>query len=112
MIIIPVWDFTSGFKCFRREVLEKIDLGKIHSDGHSFQIELTTYTYRLGFRMKEIPITFYGRESGKSKISRKIKWEAFWMVIRLRSPLLKIIKHLKFFFKDYSEFTKGDRQKD
>ena len=112
MIILPVWDFTSGFKCFRREVLEKIDLNKIQSDGYAFQIEMTTYTYNLGFRLAEIPIIFYGREAGKSKISRQVKWEAFWTVIKLRSPLIEIIRHLKFLFKDYSEFVKGNRQKD
>jgi dolichol-phosphate mannosyltransferase len=108
MIILPVWDFTSGFKCFRREVLEKIDLNKIRSDGYSFQIEMTTYAYRLGFKIKEIPIIFYGRISGDSKMSRRIVWEAFWTVIRLRSPLLTIIKHLKFLFKDYSEFIRKE----
>jgi dolichol-phosphate mannosyltransferase len=99
LIIIPVWDFTSGFNCFRREVLERINFDKIRSDGYAFQIEMKTYAYRLGFRLKEVPITFYGRESGASKISRRIVWEALWTVLRLRSPLIEIIKHLRFLFK-------------
>lgn len=105
MIIVPVWDFTSGFKCFRRRVLEAIDFGRIRSDGYSFQIEMTTLAYRLGFRVKEVPILFAERESGASKMSRHIVREAFWTVIRLRSPLIEIIKHLKFLLKDYREFT-------
>lgn len=105
IVIIPVWDFTSGFKCYRRKVLESIDFKKVRSDGYSFQIEMKTYTYRLGFRLKEIPIIFHGRGSGSSKFSRQIAWEAFWTVLKLRSPLIEIIKHLKFLFRDYSEFT-------
>jgi dolichol-phosphate mannosyltransferase len=110
VVIIPVWDFTSGFQCFRRKVLETIDLDKIRSDGYSFQIETKTYTYRKGFRIKEVPIIFCERGSGASKFSRAIAWEAFWTVLRLRSPILEIIKHLKFLFKDYSEFV-DDSQK-
>ncbi|MFH2059874.1 MAG: polyprenol monophosphomannose synthase [Pseudomonadota bacterium] len=105
IIIIPVWDFTSGFKCYRREVLENIDLNSIHSNGYSFQIEMKTYAYRKGFRLKEIPILFKERSSGTSKLSREIAWEAFWTVLRLRSPILEIYRHLKFLFKDYSEFV-------
>ena len=107
MIIIPVWDFTSGFKCFRREVLERIDLDKIKSDGYAFQIEMKTYAYRLGFKLKEIPIIFYGRDFGTSKISRRIVWEAFWTVIKLRSTFMEIIKHIRFLFKDYKEFVEN-----
>ena len=109
VIIIPVWDFTSGFKCYRREVLEKIDFEKIRSDGYSFQIEMKTYAYRLGFRLKEIPIIFCGRDQGASKFSRNIVWEAFWTVLKFRSPILEIIKHLKFLFKDYSEFANDEK---
>lgn len=107
IIIIPVWDFTAGFKCYRREVLERIDFGKIRSDGYAFQIEMKTYTYRLGFRIREVPIIFYGRASGESKLSKRIAREAFWTVLRLRSPLLEIIGHLKFLFRDYSEFVEN-----
>ncbi len=105
VVIIPVWDFTSGFKCYRREVLESINLNAIHSNGYSFQIEMKTYAYRKGFKLKEIPILFKERDVGTSKFSREIVWEAFWTVLRLRSPICEIIEHLKFLFKDYSEFT-------
>ncbi len=105
IILIPVWDFTSGFKCFRQKVLEAMDLDKIHSDGYAFQIELTTYAYRKGFKVKEVPILFSERGLGLSKISKNIMWEAFWLVLKLHSPIIEIIKHLKFLGKDYREFT-------
>jgi dolichol-phosphate mannosyltransferase len=109
IIIVPVWDFTSGFMGYRREVLETIDLEKIRSDGYAFQIEMKTYVYRAGFSIKEIPIIFMGRLAGASKISRLIVWEAVWTVFKLHSPLLEIIRHLKFLFKDYSDFVKDPK---
>lgn len=100
-IIFPMCDFTSGFRCYRRKVLEYIDFDTIRSDGYAFQIEMVTYAYRLGFSIKEIPIIFYGREHGNSKISRHIVWEAIWTVIRLRSPIKDIINHLKLLSRNY-----------
>jgi dolichol-phosphate mannosyltransferase len=81
---VPVMDLTAGFKCFRREVIESIDLGNIHSDGYGFQIEMNYWVYRKGFRVKEIPVIFVDRRSGISKMSKRIIWEAFWLVLRLR----------------------------
>lgn len=81
---LPVQDPTAGFKCFRRKVLETIDLDNIRSGGYSFQIEVNFKVWRKGFRIKEIPIVFIDRTVGKSKMSRKIIWEAIWMVWRLR----------------------------
>lgn len=107
VVIIPVWDFTAGFICYRRKVLESIDFGRIRSDGYGFQIELKTYAYRLGFRLKEVPIIFQGRASGDSKLSKGIAWEAFWTVLRLRSPFMEIMRHLKFLTRDYSEFVRN-----
>ncbi|MGB9824029.1 MAG: polyprenol monophosphomannose synthase [Candidatus Hydrothermia bacterium] len=94
---IPVRDLTAGFKCFRREVLEKIDLSKIHSDGYAFQIEMNFYAYERGFKIKEIPIIFIERRSGVSKMSKRIIKEAFFLVIFLR--LKKILSSLKKLFK-------------
>jgi dolichol-phosphate mannosyltransferase len=90
---IPVRDLTAGFKCFRREVLEKIDLSKIHSDGYAFQIEMNFYAYERGFKIKEIPIIFIERRTGVSKMSKRIIKEAFFLVIFLR--LKKILSFLK-----------------
>jgi dolichol-phosphate mannosyltransferase len=86
---LPIHDATSGFKCFRREVLESINLGEIISDGYCFQIEMTFRAWRKGFRIAEIPIVFVERHSGTSKMSKHIIWEAIWKVwwFRLKALL-------------------------
>lgn len=81
---LPVWDATGGFKCFRREVLQAIDLGKVRSNGYAFQIEMSYRAWRRGFRIVEIPIVFVDRTEGQSKMSKSIMAEAVWMVWRLR----------------------------
>ena len=83
MTEIPISDTTSGYKCFRREVLEKINLDNISSQGYAFQIEMNYLTWKRGFCIKEIPIIFYERSQGKSKMSFKIIWEAFLLVWKL-----------------------------
>lgn len=87
---VPVRDLTAGFKCFRRNVIGAINLDAIHSDGYGFQIEVNYWVHRKGFTIKEIPVIFVDRRSGTSKMSKKIIWEAFWLVIRLR--LYKIFR--------------------
>jgi len=77
-------DPTGGYKCFRREVLEAIDLDRIKSNGYSFQIEMTYAAWKLGFRVSEVPIIFEDRRSGQSKMNTNIVREALWMVLRLR----------------------------
>jgi len=81
---IPVFDATGGFKCFRREVLEAIDLSDVRSNGYAFQIEMTFRAWKKGFRIREIPIVFVDRTEGSSKMSKRIVREAVWMVWRLR----------------------------
>lgn len=81
---LKIHDCTSGFKCFRRRVLEAIDLDGIRSDGYSFQIEMSFKAFRKGFKVCEVPITFVERRSGTSKMSKKIVREAVWMVWKLR----------------------------
>jgi dolichol-phosphate mannosyltransferase len=81
---LPVFDATGGFKCFRRAVLESIDLDDIRSNGYAFQIEMSFRAWRKGFRIVEIPIVFFDRRKGSSKMSKKIVREAVWMVWRLR----------------------------
>jgi len=90
---MPIKDPTSGFKCFQRKVLENIDLDKILSDGYAFQIEMNFRAWVKGFHIKEIPIVFTERKNGVSKMSRKIVWEAAWMVWRLE--FMKILGLLK-----------------
>ena len=77
---VPVTDLTGGFKCFKKDVLISIDLDKISSDGYSFQIEMNCKASFKGFRLKEIPIIFIDRTVGKSKMTKKIIFEAIWMV--------------------------------
>jgi dolichol-phosphate mannosyltransferase len=81
---LPVWDATGGFKCFRRRVLEAIDLSKVRSNGYAFQIEMSYRAWKRGFRIVEIPIVFVDRTEGQSKMSKTIVREAVWMVWRLR----------------------------
>jgi len=77
---LPVHDPTAGFKCFRRSVLEAIDLDAVRSNGYAFQIEMTYEAWMKGFRVREIPITFTDRYAGQSKMSGHIVREALWMV--------------------------------
>jgi len=81
---IHVRDVTGGFKCWRREVLQAIDLDAIESNGYSFQIEMTWRAIQAGFRVKEIPIIFSDRELGKSKMQSSIVFEAMGMCWKLR----------------------------
>ena len=81
---MPLKDSTGGFKCFRRHVLEALPLEQIKSDGYSFQIEMNYHCWKRGYRIKEIPIMFVDRQVGVSKMSKKIIWEAMWMVWALR----------------------------
>ncbi len=81
---VDILDLTGGFKCFRRETLERLDLDSVRSEGYSFQIELTYRALNLGLRVSEVPIVFVDRRVGKSKMSRRIFAEAAMMVVRLR----------------------------
>ena len=77
---LPVTDPTGGFKCFRRPILETLELDKVRSNGYAFQVEMTYKAWMTGFRVAEIPITFVDRYAGQSKMSGKIVREALWMV--------------------------------
>jgi dolichol-phosphate mannosyltransferase len=81
---LPIFDTTGGFKCFRRNVLESIDLTSVKSNGYAFQIEMSFRVWKRGFRLFEIPIIFVDRTEGVSNMSKKIVREAVWMVWRLR----------------------------
>ena len=81
---LPLTDSTGGFKCFRREVLEAIDLEKVRSNGYAFQIEMSFRAWKKGFRLVEIPIVFTDRIEGQSKMNKRIVREAIWMVWWLR----------------------------
>jgi len=81
---LPIRDTTGGFKCFRKEVLEAVDLDAVQASGYSFQIEMNMRVWKKGFSIKEIPIVFIDRVVGTSKMSKKIMREAIWMVWWLR----------------------------
>lgn len=86
---LPVRDATAGFKCYRRKVLESIDFDKIRFKGYAFQIEMKYVAWKLGFKLKEVPIIFTDRQLGTSKISGNIVREAVWGVLRLRFSSIK-----------------------
>jgi dolichol-phosphate mannosyltransferase len=81
---VPLWDATGGFKAFRRETLEQLDLEHVESEGYSFQIEMNLRVWKRGLRIREIPIVFVDRTVGESKMSKKIIREAVWRVWKLR----------------------------
>jgi dolichol-phosphate mannosyltransferase len=81
---LRIWDLTGGFKCFRRHVLEALDLSQVRSNGYAFQIEMSVRAWRKGFKLAEIPIVFVDRLEGQSKMSKAIVREAVLMVPRLR----------------------------
>jgi len=84
MLGIPVHDCTAGYRCYRREVLESIDLDTVQSQGYAFQVEMAYRVLRQSFKIVEIPIVFMDRRVGQSKMSRKIVIEAFTYVLRAR----------------------------
>ena len=86
---MKVYDTTAGFKCYRRKVLETIDLDNVRMKGYGFQIEMKYSTYRLGFKIVEVPIIFVDRKEGTSKMSSGIFGEAFWGVLRMRMRKIK-----------------------
>ena len=81
---MKVYDTTAGFKCYARKVLETIDLDAVQMKGYGFQVEMKYSAYKLGFKVREVPIIFINRQLGTSKMSGGIFGEAFWGVIRLR----------------------------
>lgn len=79
---VPIRDITGGYRAFRRQVLEELDLGEVASQGYCFQVDVAYRAVLAGFRVREVPITFVERERGASKMSRSIVTEALWMVTR------------------------------
>lgn len=89
---IPVRDLTSGFKCYKLKVIKEMPLDRISSDGYGFQIETVFWSYYKKFKVREISIVFTDRLEGKSKMSKNIVWEAFWLVWKLRG--IKLLRRL------------------
>ena len=95
---IPVKDLTSGFKCYSKAALARVDWQKFKVDGYGFQIQSVYSVFKTGLRIKEIPIIFVERRAGESKMSKRIIWEAFWLVWKLR--FLSIFNGKKYLKKD------------
>jgi dolichol-phosphate mannosyltransferase len=94
VLSVSVQDLTGGFKCFRREVLEAIDLGSVRAEGYVFQIEVTYRALLAGFRIREVPIVFRDRTAGSSKMSSRIALEAMWLVPRLRRDARAVMRQV------------------
>jgi dolichol-phosphate mannosyltransferase len=90
---LPIHDTTAGFKCYRRKVLETIDLDNVRMKGYGFQIEMKYSAFKLGFRIKEVPIIFMDRTEGTSKMSSGIFGEAFWGVLKLKMRKIRAKKN-------------------
>lgn len=90
---MKVYDTTAGFKCYSRKVLETIDFDRIKMHGYGFQIEMKYNAYKLGFKIKEVPIIFEDRKEGTSKMSSGIFGEAFWGVLQLRFRKIRPAAH-------------------
>ncbi len=86
---LPCTDPTSGFMCYKREVLAKIPLDKVSSNGYAFLFEMKYRVYKLGFNLSEVPIVFVDRSFGESKLGKGVMWEAFWTVWKLKLGLYK-----------------------
>lgn len=82
---VKIYDTTAGFKCYKREVLEAIDLDDVRMKGYGFQIEMKYTAYKLGFKIEEVPVIFINRQLGTSKMSSGIFGEAFWGVLKLKT---------------------------
>jgi len=87
---LPIHDCTSGFKVFRRHVLERLDLPELRSNGYAFQVEVNYACAQAGLRVVEVPIVFPDRQLGTSKMSWRIVLEAAWLVLRLRTGLVPV----------------------
>ena len=106
ILIRPIWDFTSGFRLYRKCFLEKIDLNKLEKQAYLLQVQLLYLAYKFKFRVKEIPIFFRDRYPGKSKILQESMFKTIFKVLKYRAPILAIMKHLNYVKGDYHRFVK------
>jgi dolichol-phosphate mannosyltransferase len=95
VIRVPINDCTSGFRLYRRHVLESIDLATVRSNGYSFQVEMSFRAHVAGFRIVEVPIIFMERRAGQSKMSKGVIWESMKMPVRLRLRERALRKQLR-----------------
>lgn len=105
LLVKPIWDFTSGFRCYRRRLLEKIDISSLHNEAYIIQIELLHLAYQNRCRVKEIPFIYRDTKYGVSKISEHSKRKTMLYVLKFRAPFLEIFRHLTYLGKKYERFV-------
>jgi len=105
ILVKPIWDFTSGYRCYRRSFLERIDLDELAKEAYGIQIQIIHMAYMLRARVKEIPFIFEGNRLQESKVSKESKFKTFLFIYHLRAPVSEILRHLFYLKKDYRRFV-------
>ncbi len=105
VLVKPIWDFTSGFRCYRRHILEKIDLDRLHKEAYIIQIQLLYLAYKNRVSVKEIPFVYRDTLDSVSKVAGKNKLKTFFYVLKYRAPVLEILRHLVYLKKEYERFV-------
>ncbi len=105
VLVKPIWDFTTGYRCYQRRFLQELDLSSLHPQAYILQIELIYQAYRHRYRVKEIPTIFRGTLDAPSKISGQSWWKTFGHVLKFRAPFLEIMRHLAYIKKEYERFV-------
>jgi len=105
VLVKPIWDFTSGFRCYSRQLLEKINLDELHSQAYTAQIQLVHSAFQHRFVVKEIPFLYKDTKSSISRVDQYSKRKTFFFVLKYRAPLLEIYRHLTYIKKDYTRFV-------
>ncbi len=105
VLVKPIWDFTTGYRCYQRRFLQELDLSALHPQAYILQIELIYLAYRHRYRVKEIPTIFRGTLDAPSKISGQSWWKTFGYVLKFRAPFLEIMRHLAYIKKEYERFV-------
>ncbi len=105
LLVKPIWDFTSGFRCYRRRFLERIDIDSLHSEAYIIQIELLHLAYKNRMRVKEIPFIYQDTHFGVSKVSPRTRRKTALYILKFRAPILEIMRHLAYLKKEYERFV-------
>lgn len=105
VLVKPIWDFTSGFRCYRRSLIEMLDLDSLHTEGYIIQIQLLHQAYKAFKRVKEIPFVYQDDLHRQSKVSSHSKLRTFFYVIKYGAPFLEIFRHLVYLKKKYERFV-------
>ncbi len=105
VLVKPIWDFTTGYRCYQRQFLQDIDIETLHNQAYILQIELIHLAYKYRYRVKEIPTIFKGKLDAPSKISKQSWLKTFGYVLKFRAPFLEILRHFAYVKKEYERFV-------